>query len=191
MKVIINKVSESWRDILNAARNTINKPAKDKTPGSEWKRKLLFSEHSPIRKLHIDWTWEGLKSWISVHFVRHKHGIEHFVSTQRDDLTGKSRDEASQGALVNHNSIANSSSIMYISRKRLCRKAHPETQAAWRNVLKEIEKFEPELFSVCVPECIYRNGICPEFKSCGFNYTKEFENERNEYIKQHKDQVSR
>ena len=41
---------------------------------------------------------------------------------------------------------------------------------------------EPELYSCCVKECVYRNGLCPEFKSCGFNQTVLFEIELKEYL---------
>lgn len=191
MNVKVNWLSDTWAQVLDAARNTINKPAKGKEPSSDWKRKILFSEHSPIRKINIDWTWEGIKSWISVHFVRHKIGIDHFVSTQRNDRGNPDRDLSPQATPVNHNAKANASAIMFISRKRLCKMAHPETREAWKDFLLELEKVEPELVSVCVPECVYRNGICPEFKSCGYNFTKDFEQAREIYIQQHKDQVSR
>ena len=44
----------------------------------------------------------------------------------------------------------------------------------WKEFLNELKIHEPELVSVCVPECVYRGGICPEFKSCGWNKTEEF-----------------
>ena len=58
-------------------------------------------------------------------------------------------------------------SILFISRRRLCSQASPETRAAWKLVVDEIAKIEPEIASCCVPECVYR-GFCPEFKPCGF-----------------------
>ena len=38
----------------------------------------------------------------------------------------------------------------------------------WNEVLLAVKEFEPELYSRCVRECIYRGG-CPEYpKSCGW-----------------------
>jgi hypothetical protein len=70
-----------------------------------------------------------------------------------------------------HECFANAQAVMFISRRRLCSQASPETRAAWRLVVDEIGKVEPEVASCCVPECVYR-GFCPEFKPCGFCGTK-------------------
>jgi len=39
----------SWRDITDSARTTVNKEAGKKEPSSNWKRRMLLCEHSPIR----------------------------------------------------------------------------------------------------------------------------------------------
>lgn len=96
----------SWRDVADCARTTINKEAGEKEPSSNWKRRMLLCEHSPIRQLFIKCKWYELKSWVSVHFVRHKFGIEHWIRTQREDRTGINRDELSQGSFVEHEFIA-------------------------------------------------------------------------------------
>ena len=117
---------------------------------------------------------------MSVHFVRHKYGIEHFVSTQRTDRTGEDRTGARQDAPVVHECFANAQEVTFISRRRLCRQASPETRAAWKLVVDEIAKVEPEVASCCVPECVYR-GFCPEFKSCGFVDTEEYRRQVEAY----------
>ena len=142
----------------------------------------LISEHSPIRRLHINWRWLGLKSWISVHFVRHKIGIEHWVSTQRTDRTNIDRDKLTQDSLVNHECEADAQALINISRKRLCNCASKETREAWSMVKDKIAIKEPELASCMVRECIYR-GFCPEMFSCGYTKTEQFELELNEYRK--------
>ncbi|MBN2302616.1 MAG: thymidylate synthase ThyX [Lentisphaerae bacterium] len=166
-------VRGSWREVADAARTTIGMEKGHKEPSSQWKRNLLLSEHSPIRQLVVKWKWTNLKYWVSVHFVRHKIGIEHFVSTQRTDRTGFDRDQALQSALVSHECIADAQAIINISRKRLCRQASEETRTAWTLFLDELNKVEPELHNACVPECVYR-GFCPEQKSCGYVHTKAF-----------------
>ena len=82
MKVELKFIRDYWQDVKDATMNTINKNT-GKYPESSWKRRLLISEHSPIRLIKIHWRWTDFKSWVSVHFVRHKFGIEHWVSTQR------------------------------------------------------------------------------------------------------------
>ena len=168
------KIKGTWRDVANAARTTINKEAGTGEPSSNWKRRMILAEHSPIRKLILSWKWEDLLSWVSVHFVRHKYGIEHWVRTQRTDRTGVNRNELPQGTLIEHECEANAQAIINISRKRLCTQASHETKEAWKEFLKEVVKpNEPELYSCCVPECIYR-GHCYEYESCGYHKTAEF-----------------
>jgi hypothetical protein len=180
MKVEFLGLRGSWRDVADAARTTIHKEAGEKEPSSEWKRRMLLCEHSPIRQLFIKCKWYDLKSWVSVHFVRHKIGIEHWVRTQREDRTGIDRDELQQGNTVEHEFIASSQAMINVSRKRLCNQASKETREAWQLVLNEIKEREPELFKSCVPDCIYR-GWCYEFKSCGFHKTEKFEEQLRSY----------
>lgn len=168
MNCKILSTSNNWRAIADAARTTVGKEAGQGEPSSTWKRKILMAEHSPIRKLIISWKWTYIPSWVSVHFVRHKIGIEHFVRSQREDRTHVKR--KSQGELIEHECMANAQAIINISRKRLCHKASAKTRGAWKIYLEELDEVEPELFSVCVPECIYR-GFCPELNSCGYDKT--------------------
>ncbi len=168
------KIKGTWREVADAARTTIRLGEGDKDPPARWKKRILLAEHSPVRKLCLNWKWEDLPYWVSVHFVRHKYGIEHFVSTQRTDRTGETRDEKRQDAPVIHECFANAQAVMFISRRRLCSQASAETRAAWRLVVDAIAEVEPELAECCVPECVYR-GFCPEFKSCGFCQTPRFQ----------------
>lgn len=171
----------NWIKVLNAARNTVSKGEINKEPSSKWKRQMLLAEHSPIRLIKLDYTWKGLKYWVSVHLTRHKFGIEHFVSTQREDRTGLSRDEKPQNSPVNHSIEANAQAIINISRKRLCKQAHKETREKWKEFLiKEVLPNEPELYSVCIRECLYR-GFCPEMNCCGYSKTDSFKQELKKY----------
>lgn len=167
------KVIGTWREVADAARTTIRLDEGTKEPSSKWKKRILLSEHSPIRKLCFNWKWGDLPYWVSVHFVRHKFGIEHFVSTQRTDRTGEDRTSARQDSPVMHECFANAQTLMFISRRRLCSQASPETRAAWKQVIAAVSEKEPELAECCVPECVYR-GFCPEFKPCGFCNTPEY-----------------
>ena len=190
MNIDIFKHDDNWQDIKDSTMNTIGKTT-GSYPTSEWKRKLILSEHSPIRRMKFYWRWKDLKSWVSVHMVRHKIGIEHWVSTQRTDRTGVNRDELPQGSLVNHACEADAQAIINISRKRLCNCASKETRDAWQSVKDEIAKVEPELASCMVRECVYRNGLCPEMFPCGFNHTESFKKELLEYTKGFESQIAK
>lgn len=170
----------NWREVADSANTTINKGPGINEPSSAWKRKILLSEHSPIRQLFFKFKFLELKSWVSVHLVRHKIGIEHWVRTQRSDRTGRNRDELPQSNLVEHEIMANAQAVINISRKRLCKQASEETRKAWELLLEEIKGEQPELYSVCVPECVYR-GWCYEYKSCGFYKTPEYINKLKKY----------
>lgn len=172
--------NDVWPKVKRAARTTISKRGEGVYPSDAWKKTILLAEHSPIRRIRFSWAWQGLKSWVSVHFVRHKHGIEHWVSTQRTDRTGINRNSKYQDAPVNHECEANAQALIFISRRRLCSQASPETRAAWQEVKAEVAKADPVLASVMVPECVYR-GFCPEFKSCGYAETEAFERALKEY----------
>ncbi len=182
MKVRFLNVRGTWREVADAARTTIRLDEGAGEVSARWKKRILLAEHSPIRKLCFNWKWEDLPYWVSVHFVRHKFGIEHFVSTQRSDRTGEDRTEKGQAAPVMHECFANTQAVLFMSRRRLCGQASAETRQAWKAVVDEIAKVEPEVASCCVPECVYR-GFCPEFKPCGYCNTEAFRKALEEYRK--------
>jgi len=179
---LINKHG-SWREVADRANETINLLPRTNEPPSSWKRRMLLAEHSPIRTLSFTIRWIDIMYWVSVHFVRHKIGIEHFVSTQRSDRTLIDRDSLPQSNRVNHTINVNAQALIIISRKRLCMNASKETRNAWKALLETLKDSEPELFSVCVPDCIYR-GHCHEFKSCGFSGTAEYMKQYSDYTKE-------
>jgi len=182
MKVNLLDIKGTWLSVINAARTTIKLDTTKKEPASDWKKRILLAEHSPIRKLIICWKWTDLLWWVQTHFTRHKFGVEWFVSTSRSDRTGINRNTLTQNSLVNVEGEANAQAIINISRKRLCKKASPETRQAWQEFLNTLYKKEPELYSVCVPDCIYR-GWCYELNSCEWHLTHAFKWRLNEYRK--------
>jgi hypothetical protein len=180
MKAELLKVKGTWREVADSARTTIHRDAGVKEPSSSWKRRILLAEHSPIRQLSVSAKWTDLKYWVSVHIVRHKFGIEHFVRTQRTDRTGVERNDLPQGNEVEHEILVNAQAMITISRKRLCSAASKETRQAWVGVLDSIKDVEPELYHACVPDCVYR-GWCYEFKSCGYHKTEDFQKKLQAY----------
>ena len=169
--------TDVWPKVKRAARTTISKEGEGAYPTDSWKKTILLAEHSPIRKIKFSWKWYGLRYWVSVHFTRHFQGILHWVSTQRTDRTGVDRGVKDQSSPVDHECEANAQALINISRRRLCGQASPETREAWREVKAEVEKVDPVLASVMVPECIYR-GFCPEWEAncCGYVDTESYRN---------------
>ena len=173
---------DEWPKVKRSARTTISREGEGTYPSDSWKKQILLAEHSPIRKIKFSWKWTCLKSWVSVHFVRHWLGILHWVTTQRVDRTGVDRDKSPQDTPVEHECEANAQALINISRKRLCTQASPETRKAWQEVKVEVEKKDPILASVMVKECIYR-GFCPELYPCGYSETENYKKELEEYRK--------
>ena len=51
---------------------------------------------------------------------------------------------------------------------------------AWKEVLESIKEDQPELYSVCVPDFIYR-GWRYDFKSCGYYRTQQYKDNLAKY----------
>lgn len=79
--------------------------------------------------------------------------------------------------------LINAEAIMNMSTKRLCAKASPETREVWQAVVSKVSEIDPDLAKHCVPQCMYRGGICPEPKGCGYNKTEIFNKALTEYKK--------
>lgn len=175
MKTIFNWIGNDWKRVKNHCRTTVNKRFTDNEPSMEFKKKLLISEHTPIRLLEFDWSWRDIPSWVSVHWVRHKH--EKFVSTQRDDRKEHdiSRSDMPQGTPVDMDNYANAQQLIDIFKKRLCYQASPETRELAEDFKIALKEIEPEISDVLVPNCVYR-GCCPEFSMCQERIFAEFLN---------------
>lgn len=178
-------VLPNWMRVVNAARRTVGKSPINKEPSDKFKKKVLLAEHSPIRLLEYDFTWEDIRMWVSTHIVRHHEGCEKFVHTQRTDrneaLKTLNRDDLPQGLVNDMDMTCNAQAFINISRKRLCKCASKETREAWELVIEYLKAIDPVLASKCVPECLYR-GFCPEFdRCCGYCNTEKFKKDLKEY----------
>ena len=163
----INWIGNDWARVKNHCRTTVNKAFTDKEPTDDFKKKILISEHSPIRCLEIDWTWEDIPYWLSTEWSRHK--FEKFITSQRDDrkIEEIPRGKKPQESPVNFDGYANAQNTIDAWRKRLCYKATPEARNLAEIFKYELHKVEPEWADVLQRNCIYRGG-CPEFSSCGY-----------------------
>lgn len=165
VKTQIVKIKGDWEEVVSDCRATVGKPPLGHEPSTEFKRKILISEHSPIRDISVKWKWHNIKSWVATHWVRHKW--ECFVKTQRTDRTGIGRDKLPQDAPVDFTGEANAQALIDTMRKRLCHQASTETREYAEDFKATLRAIEPELSDVLVPQCVYR-GLCPEMNPCGF-----------------------
>ena len=180
MKVTILDVFGSDRQVADAARTTIKMEDGHKLVTDAYMRKMYLCEHSPIRIKQFLILVEDIPYWIVMHFTRHKFGIEHWVSSQRDDRTGVPRENLSQDALVNWKFLVNAAEVVAISRKRRCTQAHKDTRNAWSAILAKLEEVDWALVQACVPDCIYR-GWCYEYKSCNYHKTEHYTETLDKY----------
>ena len=127
--------------------------------------RLYAMEHSPIRTQIFAVEMVEIPNFVSVHFVRHKVGVEHYVQTMRVDRGAS--EVANRLTPTNHLMIANAQAIINMGRKRLCGKASPETREVMKNIRDAIGGIDPYLGNVLVPECHYRGFICHERAMCG------------------------
>lgn len=161
-----NFISVDWKRIKNHCRTTVGKEFTENEPSSEFKKKLLISEHTPIRLIEVDWTWKKIKSWVATEWSRHK--FEKFITSQRNDRQNNyDRNKAPQDSPVDFDGYANMQNLIDVWRKRLCYCATVEARNLAEDFKKEIKKDYPEISEVLVPNCVYRCG-CPEFRPCGF-----------------------
>lgn len=158
---------ETWRRVKNHCRTTDNKDFTGKDATNTFKRKLLFSEHSPIRLLEFDWSWKSIKYWLSTEWSRHK--FEKFISTQRNDRQHNyDRNKAPQDSPVNFDGFANMQNLIDAWRKRMCFQATPEARQLAEDFKRQLHETHPIEADVLVPTCVYR-GCCSEcFNGCGF-----------------------
>ena len=166
-KTVFNWLGLDWRRVKNHCRTTDNKDFTENDASREFKRKLLISEHTPIRLLEVDWTWKPIEYWVSTEWSRHK--FEKFISTQRDDRLKDDtpRGKKPQEAPVAYDGYANAQNLIDAWRKRMCFTATNEARRLAEDFKVALHGEDAEIADVLVPNCVYRCG-CPEFKSCGF-----------------------
>lgn len=177
MKTKFEFMTNNWKLAKNSCRTTVGKEFTENEPSEDFKKKLLISEHTPIRLLEFYWSWKNIKYWVAMEWARHKN--EKFVSSQRNDRQDKfDRNEAPQNALVNFDGYANMQNLIDAWRKRLCFKATKEARELAEDFKIELAKTNPIESDVLQKNCIYRCG-CPEFKSCGYweKFCEKYKNE--------------
>lgn len=170
-----------WDIVKDLALFTVGKVPKD-DPTDEWERKMARACHSPIRARMFIVKMFNIPYYVSVHLVRHKIGVEHFVRTNRSDRTGRDTNNDTRNTPTNHAMLINAEALITMSRKRLCSMADPTTRMVWSTVITALGNVDKAVAERCVQQCVHC-GYCPEFKSCGFVDSVAFDVARKAYTK--------
>ena len=134
-------------------------------------RQIYAALHSPARSQIYKVTLHDIPTFVSVSFTRHKFGAEHFVKSNREDRPGHTGDKG-RWQPVNHILIVNAEELIRMAHRRLCGQAHEEARKLMAMIRDSIALIDPDLASLMVPLCIYRNGLCDELPHpCVFNKT--------------------
>lgn len=174
IEVLRHPEKEDWERCKTLTLNTVGKKFAGGEITDEWKHKLLKAGHSPIRTLMFTIRLT-IPYFVSVHLVRHKIGIEHYVQSQRNDRQHNyDRELAPQNAMVSHIIDVNAEQLMFMANRRLCGQADPTTRFLMTHICMECEKVNPEFKGLFVPMC-EKLHECPELKPCGY-WQKQQEN---------------
>ena len=167
VRILRSPSADDWNRCKDLAMRTMGKKWTGKNVTAEWQDKMLTAAHSPIRTLMFTIEME-IPYFVSVHLVRHKIGVEHYVQSQRNDRQSNyDREVAPQNAPVLHTIDINAEQLMFMARRRLCGMADPTTRYVMQLVCRNVEETNPEFKGHLVPMCVYQNR-CPEFASCGY-----------------------
>lgn len=162
----ILKIKGSWEEVVNDCRATVAKGELGREPSTEFKKRILISEHDPIRDIEIKFRWRNIPYWIAMHWKTHIWRSR--TNTQRNDRQGEyDRNKAPQDSPVDFIGDPNVQHLIDTWRKRLCRMAAKETRYYANDFKTELSEHETEIADVLVPNCIYRCG-CPEANGCGW-----------------------
>lgn len=163
MKITVKKLTDE-KLMQRACQFTIDKETNISL------EKIYQCEHSPARTQMFWVEMSDIPTFVSVHFVRHKIGVEHFVKSNRDDRGGNGKED--RNTPVNHAMLINAEALITMARKRLCKKAHQKTVEVMEAIRQAVGDEDLELYKRMVKNCIYRGG-CYELVSCGSPKHKE------------------
>lgn len=86
--------------------------------------------------------------------------------------------------------ICNAKTIVDMCLKRLCSNADIECRKVFLELRNKMNEIDEDLVKFMVPQCVYRCGLCPEWKCCGYVKTDKFKKDFKEYIKGFENQYS-
>lgn len=159
MKVEIRQLTDGFATFVKAAEITSGKKLR-LTPSLA--EKLIDSEHSLNEAIIFEITLLDIPTFVSTHIARHRVGVTHFVSSNRN-----ANFEVTRNTLVNHMMVINYQALKTICKKRLCNRASKETREVFLEIKRQLLDSPYAVFGKYLqPMCIYRNGKCSEPKPC-------------------------
>ena len=168
VELLKHPTEQDWLFCKTCTLNTVGKSSTT-LPKDEWMVKLVESEHSPLRELPYAFKLT-IPYYVSTHLVRHHVGFSHYVQSQRNDRQSDyDRTKAPQDSMVSHIITMNAQSFVHLAHARLCYQAEDLTRWVVHEMVRLANETNPEMKSVLVSKCEYRNGACNEFNCCGYN----------------------
>jgi len=128
--------------------------------------------HSPLRAVNYRIYVEDVKSWVTVHYVRHHIGVQFYIKSQRTDRDNQDhsdRNKAPQDTLINMMFDINANSLLTMAQARLCHKASPDTRAVMRAIKSELlqgDEYDELVGMAMQPSCDWYHR-CFEPRPCG------------------------
>ena len=134
--------------------------------------KWYNSEHSPIRtQLFTIFAYDVPYSVCMQMRTHDKNGALFLIESGRPDNYGSDRVKCQSGNYReqprNMFIMCNAQHLIDWSHKRLCGKAEKPTREFFSLLKRQITNVDADLAKMLVPKCVYRNGLCTEFKPCG------------------------
>lgn len=125
-----------------------------------------MSQHSTVRTQHFSILFKNIPKFVAAHYSRHWVGSQPYSGSQRHDLGGDPN--AGRWTPTYLLLDMNAQSLIDICRARLCLKCSEESTFIVDAMIKAIVEVDPKLARCLVPNCVYRNGFCPEGgRTCG------------------------
>jgi hypothetical protein len=128
--------------------------------------------HSPLRTMLYRIYVQDVKSWVTVHYVRHHIGVQFYVKSQRTDRDSNlvQRDSQRQDELINMMFDINANALLTMAQARLCLKAAPETRevmaAIRHSLVGSACEYDQIIGMTMGPPCEWYEK-CFEPKPCG------------------------
>lgn len=122
--------------------------------------KLLDAEHSLSETISFMVELYNIPTYVSTHLVRHRVGVTHFVSSNRN-----SKEDINRNTPVNHMMYINFQALRNMAKRRLCHKADNITRLVMERIKEEVIKINKGYGDLLIPYCIYR-GKCVEPQPC-------------------------
>ncbi len=134
--------------------------------------KCFKAEHSTIETLHFMVSDDHARGDVASQIVRHTKGLPRYaVQSHRPDWNNGEKRKPSDETFGMFESVWNPLAWIYMCRQRLCARAMKESRQWVRDVLQAMKDSKDPFFvaltDCCMPDCIYRGGVCNEIHGCG------------------------